>query len=100
MTPADARPERAVGRPGDPGSSPAVPESGSAAGDSMPPEPVELAAGQLRIQTRLGTTAVYRVLEWDEELVQVEVVTAPGLDSGMTLSLTRESVSTMPVDGG
>jgi len=72
----------------------------SAAGDSVPEDTVQLAARQLRSHTRLGTTAVYRVLEWDDELVRVEVVTAPGLDSGTTLSLTREAIMSMPVEDG
>src|SRR5260370_28410145 len=72
----------------------------SAAGDSVPEDAVQLAARQLRSHTRLGTTAVYRVLEWDEELVRVEGVTAPVLPSGMPLSLTRDAIIPMPVEHG
>jgi hypothetical protein len=99
MTPANARPERAAGGGSEELDAGTATDRPAPARVPAPGETPELAAGQLRTHTRLGATAVYRVLEWDEELVRVEVVTAPGLDSGMTLSLTREAVGSMPVEG-
>ena len=65
------------------------------------PEPeIDLAVGQLRCLTRLGSRAVYRVCDWDDRLVNVEVVRAPGLAPGHRFSFTREAVRMMElVDG-
>jgi hypothetical protein len=43
----------------------------------------------------LGTDALYRVCEFGEDLVEVEVVRAPGLQAGRRLSLTRDAVEKM-----
>ncbi|MBV9818795.1 MAG: hypothetical protein JOZ07_10650 [Solirubrobacterales bacterium] len=48
-----------------------------------------------RSLTKLGTRAVYRVLSFDDALVWVEVVTAPGLTPGRRLRLTRSAVEAM-----
>lgn len=48
-----------------------------------------------RCLSKLGTRAVYRVLSFDDELVWVEVVTAPGLEPGRRLRLTRTAVEAM-----
>jgi hypothetical protein len=57
----------------------------------------ELAVGQLRCHRRLGSQATYRVLSWDEELVEVEVVLVPGLRAGQVFSFAREAVALMTV---
>jgi hypothetical protein len=57
----------------------------------------KLAAGQLRRHVRLGTEAVYRVHNWDELTVRVEVVRAPGLRAGQEIRLDYRAVLEMPV---
>jgi hypothetical protein len=56
-----------------------------------------LAVGQLRRQRRLQTEAVYRVCEWTDAFVEVEVVTAPGLQASQWFRFTREAVLAMEV---
>ena len=55
----------------------------------------ELRIGQLRRQILLGTEALYRVCDFGQELVEVEVVRAPGLQSGRRFNLTRDAVENM-----
>lgn len=55
----------------------------------------ELTVGQLRRQVLLGTEAVYRVRGLSKELVEVEVVSAPGLPSGRRFNLTRDAIERM-----
>ncbi len=57
----------------------------------------ELIVGELRLHVRLGTEAVYRVCDWTDTLVNVEVVNAPGLRRGQRFTLTREAVTNMSV---
>jgi hypothetical protein len=57
----------------------------------------ELAVGQLRRQRALGSEALYRVGGWDADRVRVEVVEAPGLQSGDEFTFTRDAVSAMKV---
>lgn len=57
----------------------------------------QLAAGQLRRNVLLGTEAVYRICDWDRNLVQVEVVSVPGLLPGRRCKLTHEAVRAMDV---
>jgi NifB/MoaA-like Fe-S oxidoreductase len=64
----------------------------------MPTSETELAAGQLRRHRRLRTEAVYRILELlPNGYVMVEVVSAPGLESGKKLKLTVEALEQMQV---
>ncbi len=58
---------------------------------------MELIVGELRRHVRLGTEAVYRVCGWTDRLVDVEVVSAPGLERGQRFTLTREAVTSMSV---
>jgi hypothetical protein len=60
-----------------------------------PGHPLGLAIGQLRRQRRLGSEAVYRVREVHGELVEVEVVGAPGLEAGGLFTFTRQAVERM-----
>jgi hypothetical protein len=53
--------------------------------------------GEFRRQTGLSTEAVYRVCGCTETVVQVEVVRAPGLDSGQRFTFTRAAVANMAV---
>lgn len=57
----------------------------------------ELAVGQLRSQVRLGTQALYRVRDWDEHGVRMEVVSAPGLAAGAVFMFTKGAVRDMDV---
>jgi hypothetical protein len=41
--------------------------------------------------------AVYRVCDWTDAFVEVEVVTAPGLQASQAFRLTREAVLAMEV---
>lgn len=43
----------------------------------------------------LGTEAVYRVIAAEGELVEVEVVRAPGLEAGTRLRLTQRDARAM-----
>lgn len=56
-----------------------------------------LAVGQLRRNVLLGSEAIYRIVEWDGSRVEVEVVDAPGLVSGLRLGFTLEAVLGMLV---
>jgi hypothetical protein len=61
----------------------------------------ELASGQLRRRTSLGTEAVYRICEVSGASVEVEVVRAPGLTPGRRFVFTRADVLRMEcLDGG
>jgi hypothetical protein len=51
--------------------------------------------GELRRQEVLGTEAVYRIVDVQGELVEVEVVRAPGLAPGRRLRLTADAVQRM-----
>jgi hypothetical protein len=44
-----------------------------------------------------GTEAVYRVCDWDDELAEVEVVKAPGLERGRRFKFDRATVANMMV---
>ena len=57
----------------------------------------DLTVGQLRRYVRLGTEAVYRVCDWDEDTVLVEVVTAPGLAPGREFRFDASAVLAMPL---
>jgi hypothetical protein len=57
----------------------------------------ELRIGELRRHVRLASEAVYRVCGWDQLLVQVEVVRAPGLNPGQRFQFTLEAVMQMDV---
>jgi hypothetical protein len=64
----------------------------------VPAEP-----GQIRTLRRLDSQASYRVLEVDGDLVEVEVIDAPGLKPGQRFKFTSESVEAMefvPSPGG
>jgi hypothetical protein len=54
-----------------------------------------LRRGDLREHTRLGSNAVYRVLDFDGEIAHVEVVFAPGLRAGQRLRLDVATVRQM-----
>jgi hypothetical protein len=55
--------------------------------------------GEIRRQVKLGSVALYRVLEADpdSELVTVEVIEVPGLSPGRTIRLLRHAVAGMAV---
>lgn len=55
----------------------------------------ELTIGQLRRQVLLDTEALYRVCGLGAELVEVEVVSAPGLSPGRRFKLTRDAIERM-----
>jgi hypothetical protein len=55
----------------------------------------ELAVGQMRRQVVLGTEAVYRVCSCSDELIEVEVVRAPGLQPGDRFNVTRDAAQDM-----
>lgn len=63
----------------------------------MPAPSHDLAAGQLRRQIKLETEAIYRVCTWSADLVEVEVVSAPGLAAGRRFRFKRELVELMDV---
>lgn len=54
-----------------------------------------LLSGQTRRQARLGTDAVYRVCDIGDALVEVEVISGPGLNAGQRFCFTREAVLAM-----
>lgn len=60
----------------------------------MPP-PTELRVGEFRRHVCLGTEAVYRVCDWDDELAEVEVVRAPGLRRGQRFKFDVAAVRGM-----
>jgi len=51
--------------------------------------------GELRGKALFGSRAVYRVIAVDGELVEVEVVEAPGLAAGERFRFTLEAVAEM-----
>jgi hypothetical protein len=51
--------------------------------------------GELRRKALLRTAAVYRVVAVDGELVEVEVVEAPGLEAGERYRCTLAAVEEM-----
>jgi hypothetical protein len=55
------------------------------------------AVPQLLRQSVLNGDALYRVLGVAGDLVEVEVVSAPGLKSGTRLRLTQAAIATMSV---
>lgn len=57
----------------------------------------QLVVGQLRRQRLLDSMAVYRVCAWSDAFVEVEVVTAPGLEVCQVFRFTREAVLAMEV---
>jgi hypothetical protein len=57
----------------------------------------ELRVGELRKQAILGSEAVYRVRDWNQTLVRVEVVRAPGLEPGQTFQFAVAAVAEMAV---
>lgn len=54
-----------------------------------------LFADDLLTHQVLGTTASYRVIEVADQLVSVEVLSAPGLEPGMQLRFTRAAAQAM-----
>ncbi|MGH2884161.1 MAG: hypothetical protein ACRDPA_15955 [Solirubrobacteraceae bacterium] len=60
-------------------------------------EGTELKIGELRRRVHLGTEAIYRVCDWDEELAEVEVVQAPGLRPGQRFRFDVAAVRSMVV---
>jgi hypothetical protein len=59
-----------------------------------------IAAGQVRRQTKLGLTATYRVAAVDADHVLLEVCDAPGLAVGDRLRVTRRAAAAMELVGG
>jgi hypothetical protein len=55
----------------------------------------DIAAGSVWRQVKLGSEAVYEVIAVDDQLVEVAVRTAPGLEPGTRLRLLRESLEGM-----
>ncbi|MGA2924700.1 MAG: hypothetical protein ABSG43_01710 [Solirubrobacteraceae bacterium] len=55
----------------------------------------DLPPGSLWRQQVLGSEAIYEVVRSDESLVEVRVRSAPGLDPGFTLRLTRDAIGRM-----
>jgi|1185.fasta_scaffold495439_2 hypothetical protein len=53
--------------------------------------------GQLRRKRLLESEATYRVVEVADEVVEVEVIDAPGLKPGQRFSFTTEVVEAMEV---
>ena len=51
----------------------------------------------LLLDRRLGEDALYRVVDVHGEVVEVEVVSAPGLESGTHVRFTQDAVSHMKV---
>ena len=60
-------------------------------------QPRELRAGELRRRVLLGTEAIYRVCDWNDELAEVEVVQAPGLRRGQRFTFDVAAVRNMAV---
>jgi hypothetical protein len=56
-----------------------------------------LAVGQIRRHELQGTVATYRVLELQGDLVQVEVVEAPGLAAGQRFRFATTALEAMPL---
>jgi hypothetical protein len=59
--------------------------------------PDGLAIGQLRRESKLGSDALYRIIGFHDELVEVEVITAPGLGPGRRFRFTRPALEAMAV---
>lgn len=57
----------------------------------------ELIAGELRKRVLLGSEAVYRVCDWNQALVEVEVVRSPGLEPGQRFQFALAAVTAMVV---
>jgi hypothetical protein len=57
------------------------------------------AAGQLRVRRLLDSEATYRVIACDGDVVEVEVVNAPGLEAGRRFSFTADAVTEMELVG-
>jgi hypothetical protein len=57
----------------------------------------ELRVGEIRRHLSLGTEAIYRVCDWNDELVEVEVVRAPGLGRGERFKFDVAAVRSMTV---
>jgi hypothetical protein len=57
----------------------------------------ELKTGELRCRVLLGTEAIYRVCDWNDELAEVEVVHAPGLLRGQRFTFDVAAVRSMAV---
>jgi hypothetical protein len=57
--------------------------------------PVTLAPGDLYGRTVLGSSAIYRVVANEGELVVVEVVRAPSLAPGVRMRFSRSAVTAM-----
>jgi hypothetical protein len=55
----------------------------------------EITAGSRWQKTMLGTTATYEVVDVEEDLVLVKVLTAPGLPAGARVWLAKTSFSAM-----
>ncbi|MBV8945617.1 MAG: hypothetical protein JO046_13855 [Solirubrobacterales bacterium] len=55
----------------------------------------ELRVGEFRRRIFLGTEAIYRVCDWNEELAEVEVVRAPGLRRGQRFKFDVAAVRSM-----
>ena len=51
--------------------------------------------GSLWRHVSLGTESIYEVVRADQQLVEVTVRSAPGLDAGFRLRLTRDAVARM-----
>jgi hypothetical protein len=62
-------------------------------------EASELKIGELRRRVHLGTEAIYRVCDWNDELAEVEVVQAPGLPRGQRFRFDVAAVRSMAVVG-
>ncbi len=56
----------------------------------IPAEP-----GQIRTLHKLGSEATYRVISISGELVEVEVIDAPGLKPGQRFKFASEAVAAM-----
>lgn len=61
----------------------------------MPDEPLSAAPGWLLLRNALGKQAVYRVIAVAQDVVDVEVVRAPGLPAGFRLKLHAADVRAM-----
>jgi len=57
----------------------------------------ELRVGELRRHVLLSSEAIYRVCDWNQTLVEVEVVSAPGLEPGRRFQFAVSAVAEMAV---
>jgi hypothetical protein len=53
--------------------------------------------GELRAQRALGVSALYRVVDVEQDHVRVEVVRAPGLAPGLAFRFTAAAVEAMDI---